>query len=179
MKLNLKLTIICNIFINITSSFHMINSNLPLNNIYSKKFDSSITSHYIHSEVNNNLDFNSLETSNLENNIDLPTSYLLGLNNFDLEQKKIDFITNNLCKDKDSGVNLIKIISKKLPEFDSIAPKVLHLNDQIIDFALNCHLLPTIIQKNLVLFSINFAIWGDEMGSQFLKFYYDLVYHCL
>lgn len=127
--------------------------------------------------LNNNLPNLDLHVNSFSNNFE--TTNLIASTKFDIDQKKIDFITNHICKDKESGINLIKLISKKLPDFDSIAPKVLHLNDQIIDFALNSNIFPTLIQKKIVLFSINFAIWGDEMGSQFLKFYYNLVHHCL
>ncbi len=181
----LKVFLLGNLLIKLGNALNVGNINhLNTNNINLIKSDYSINQ-----LANNHLDnyYDISSNNQIYNQEELSktifpnfgTSDLLANNNFDLEQKKIDFITNNICKDRESGINLIKLISKKLPEFDSIAPKVLHLNDQIIDFALNTDVLPTFIQKKIVLFSINFAIWGDEMGSQFLKFYYDLVHHCL
>lgn len=113
------------------------------------------------------------------------TSYLLSSNDFYVnnDAPKIchhkSMIIDNICQSPDNGIKVIKFIAGSLPKLDSIAPKILHVNDIIIDFALNNNFLPIEIKKKLVLLSINFAINGDEMGSKFLKFFYDLVENCL
>ena len=88
-------------------------------------------------------------------------------------------IIDNICQTQDNGIKVIKFIASSLPKLDSIAPQILHMNDIIIDYALNNEFLPIEIKKKIVLISINFAINGDEMGSKFLKFSYDLVESCL
>ena len=90
-----------------------------------------------------------------------------------------NIMIDNICHDPDNGAKIIKIIASSLPKFDSIAPKILHFNDMMIDFALNNDFLSIEIKKKIVLFSINIAINGDEMGSKFLKFFYELVESCL
>lgn len=113
------------------------------------------------------------------------TTYLISTKDVDVNDvsQKIcphkNMIIDNICQSPDNGIKIIKFIAGSLPKLDSIAPKILHMNDMIIDFALNNNFLPIEIKKKLVLLSINFAINGDEMGSKFLKFFYDLVENCL
>ncbi len=88
-------------------------------------------------------------------------------------------IVDCLCSDQQKGVDIVKSISSLLPKLDSIAPQILHANDQIIDFTLNSNWLPSNLQKQIVLNSIKFSQFGDNMGSHFLQMYYDLVDKCL
>ena len=84
-----------------------------------------------------------------------------------------------LCSDQEKGIQVVKTISSLLPKLDSIAPQILHANDQIIDCTLNSNWLPADLQKKIVLNSIKFSQFGDNMGSNFLQMYYDLVDKCL
>ena len=88
-------------------------------------------------------------------------------------------IVDCLCSDQEKGIEVIKSISSLLPKLDSIAPQILHANDQIIDFTLNSNWIPPNLQKQIVLHSIKFSQFGDNMGSHFLQMYYDLVDKCL
>ena len=137
-----------------------------------------VTTHPL--DIGNVPTFN-LNTISITNN-KIMTSNLLATNNDILDEKicthKV-LIVNNMCQSSDNGIKIIKFIASSLPKFDSIAPKILHLNDVIIDFALNNDFLPVELQKQIVLLSIKFAINGDEMGSKFLHFFYDLVESCL
>ena len=88
-------------------------------------------------------------------------------------------IVECLCSDQEKGIHVVKSISSLLPKLDSIAPQILHANDQIIDATLNSNWLPGDLQKKIVLNSIKFSQFGDNMGSYFLQMYYDLVDKCL
>ena len=119
------------------------------------------------------------------NNQEITNSYLLAIKDIDVNNvnEKIchhkNIIIDNICQSPDNGIKIIKLIANSLPKLDSIAPKILHFNDMMIDFSLNNDFLPIEIKKKIVLLSINIAINGDEMGSKFLKFFYDLVENCL
>ena len=84
-----------------------------------------------------------------------------------------------LCSDTEKGIQVVKSISSLLPKLDSIAPQILHANDKIIDFTLNCDWITDELQKKIVLNSIRFSQFGDNMGSYFLQMYYELVDRCL
>lgn len=88
-------------------------------------------------------------------------------------------IVDCLCSDSEKGIEVVKTISSLLPKLDCIAPQILHANDQIIDATLNSNWLPGDLQKKIVLNSIKFSQFGDNMGSYFLQMYYDLVDKCL
>ena len=84
-----------------------------------------------------------------------------------------------LCSDQEKGIQVVKTISSLLPNLDSIAPQILHANDKIIEATLNSNWLPADLQKRIVLNSIKFSQFGDNVGSYFLQMYYDLVDKCL
>ena len=84
-----------------------------------------------------------------------------------------------VCSNPDKGIQVVKTISSLLPKLDSIAPQILHANDQIIDCTLNSEWIPDDLQKKIVLNSIKFSQFGDNMGSYFLDMYYNLVDKCL
>ena len=84
-----------------------------------------------------------------------------------------------VCSNPDKGIQVVKTISSLLPKLDSIAPQILHVNDQIIDCTLNSEWIPDDLQKKIVLNSIKFSQFGDNMGSYFLDMYYNLVDKCL
>lgn len=74
---------------------------------------------------------------------------------------------------------LIKYSSSLLPAMDGIAHHVLTFNQNFINFVLDNDLITLEIKKKLVLFSIQAAQNGDNMGSSILEFYYNMVNHLL
>jgi hypothetical protein len=84
-----------------------------------------------------------------------------------------------LCSNPYKGIEVVKSISSLLPKLDSIAPQILHANEQIIEATLNNNWIPSEFQKKIVLGSIKYSQFGDNMGSHFLQMYYDLVDKCL
>lgn len=84
-----------------------------------------------------------------------------------------------LCSNPDKGIEVVKSISSLLPKLDSIAPQILHANEKIIEATLNNNWIPSEFQKRIVLGSIKYSQFGDNMGSHFLQMYYDLVDKCL
>mgnify|MGYP001282101736 FL=1 len=81
--------------------------------------------------------------------------------------------------DKDLGKFIVKQTSSLLPHVDTIGHKVLHANNEFITYILNLHSLSDNVKKDIVLFSIRLAQYGDDAGSHMLQFYYDLVDKCL
>ena len=82
-------------------------------------------------------------------------------------------------EDKDLGRFIVEQTSSLLPHVDTIGHKVLHANNEFITYILNLHTLPDNIKKDIVLFSIRLAQYGDNAGAHMLQFYYDLVDKCL
>ena len=71
--------------------------------------------------------------------------------------------------------DVVKLISAGLPRVDSIGHKILHANDIYINNILNNPNIPHDLQKTLILTSIKLAQYGDDMGSQLLQTYYNIV----
>ena len=84
-----------------------------------------------------------------------------------------------ISEDKDLGRFIVGQTSSLLPHVDTIGHKVLHANNEFITYILNLHTLPDNIKKEIVLFSIRLAQYGDNAGAHMLQFYYDLVDKCL
>ena len=84
-----------------------------------------------------------------------------------------------ISEDKDLGRFIVEQTSSLLPHVDTIGHKVLHANNEFITYILNLHTLPDNIKKEIVLFSIRLAQYGDNAGAHMLQFYYDLVDKCL
>tara|TARA_B100000524_G_C23631109_1_gene363150 strand:+ start:195 stop:653 length:459 start_codon:yes stop_codon:yes gene_type:complete len=78
-----------------------------------------------------------------------------------------------------TGNEVVKLISAGLPHVDSIGHKILHANDIYINNILNNPNIPHELQKTLILTSIKLAQYGDDMGSNLLTLYYNLVDYCL
>ena len=70
---------------------------------------------------------------------------------------------------------IVKKITGILPQVDSFAGYVLHTNDVLINKILNNSDLSLDIKKKLVLFLIELIQNGDNVGSQLLQYYHDLV----
>ena len=78
-----------------------------------------------------------------------------------------------------TGNEVVKLISAGLPHVDSIGHNILHANDIYINNILNNPNIPHDLQKILILSSIKLAQYGDDMGSNLLTLYYNLVNYCL
>tara|TARA_A100001015_G_scaffold321633_1_gene453591 strand:+ start:5308 stop:5826 length:519 start_codon:yes stop_codon:yes gene_type:complete len=77
------------------------------------------------------------------------------------------------------GKETVKLISSALPNVDSIGHQILHANNIYINDILNNPKIPHELQKELILVSIKLAQYGDDMGSNLLQLYYDIVEKCL
>ena len=78
-----------------------------------------------------------------------------------------------------AGKETVKFVSSALPHVDSIGHQILHANNIYINNILTNPNIPHDIQKMLILASIKLAQYGDDMGSELLKMYYNLVENCL
>jgi hypothetical protein len=74
------------------------------------------------------------------------------------------------------GKKIVLEVSSVLPKVDSIGHKVLHANNEFIAnvLALDDN-VPHDAKKQIILFSIKMAQYGDDMGSVLLQQYYDMV----
>lgn len=77
------------------------------------------------------------------------------------------------------GNNVVKSISAALPHVDNIGHNILHANNIFINDILNNPILDHDTQKAIILFSIKLAQHGDDMGSQLLQMYYNIVDYSL
>ena len=77
------------------------------------------------------------------------------------------------------GNSVVKSISAALPHVDNIGHKVLHANGKLINAILDNNILDHDTQKAIILFSIKLAQQGDDMGSQLLQMYYNIVDYSL
>ena len=77
------------------------------------------------------------------------------------------------------GNNVVKSISAALPHVDNIGHNILHANNIFINDILNNPVLDHDTQKAIILFSIKLAQHGDDMGSQLLQMYYNIVDYSL
>jgi hypothetical protein len=84
-----------------------------------------------------------------------------------------------LDDERNLGRVIVEKTSSLLPKVDTIGHKVLHANNEFISAVLNMDNLPHDLRKDIVLWSIKLAQYGDNMGSDMLQFYYDLVDRCL
>tara|TARA_B100001093_G_C26220065_1_gene755703 strand:- start:7 stop:447 length:441 start_codon:yes stop_codon:yes gene_type:complete len=80
---------------------------------------------------------------------------------------------------KNLGRLIVEISSSYLPKVDTIGHTILHANNEFITYILNLDNFPDNIKKDIVLWSIKLAQYGDNAGSQMLQMYYDLVDKCL
>lgn len=103
----------------------------------------------------------------------------LYLNNND-NYKLIDKILNiQIDEERNLGRIIVEKTSSLLPKVDTIGHTVLHANNEFISTVLNMKNLPHELRKDIVLWSIKLAQYGDNMGSDMLQLYYDLVDKCL
>tara|TARA_Y100000816_G_scaffold263790_1_gene222423 strand:- start:1663 stop:2094 length:432 start_codon:yes stop_codon:yes gene_type:complete len=98
------------------------------------------------------------------------------INNYKLIDKILDIKIENT---KNLGRVIVEKTSSYLPKVDNIGHNVLHANNEFISSILNMDTLPDNFKKEIVLFSIRLAQYGDNLGSHMLQLYYDLVDKCL
>lgn len=97
------------------------------------------------------------------------------LEDYNILDKVLDINIEN----KYLGRVLVERISELLPKVDTIGHKVLHANNEFIDYILNHTHYSDLMKKNIILASIKLSIMGDNFGSQLLHLYYDIVDKCL
>jgi hypothetical protein len=73
------------------------------------------------------------------------------------------------------GYLMVKIISSILPYVDTIGHKVLHMDDEIINYFINLENISPELKKNIILGIIHISQDGDHFGAQMLQLYYDIV----
>lgn len=105
-----------------------------------------------------------------------PTPSNLNDENYKLIDKILDI---KIDEERNLGRVIVENISSLLPKIDRIGHNVLHANNEFISAVLNMHDLPDDLRKDIVLCSIKLAQYGDNMGSDMLQLYYDLVDRCL
>lgn len=79
----------------------------------------------------------------------------------------------------ESGYFIVKAISSILPHVDGIGHKVLHADNELINYIIHCDDIPHNLRAKLILLSIRIAQMGDNFGTHMLQMYFDLVNHCL
>ena len=73
------------------------------------------------------------------------------------------------------GKDVVLSVSAALPKFDTIGHKILSANHDFIYDILHNEILSSPMKKEIILLSIRLAQMGDDMGSQILQYYYNLV----
>ena len=73
------------------------------------------------------------------------------------------------------GKDVVLSVSAALPKFDTIGHKILSANHDFIYDILHNEVLSSPMKKEIILLSIRLAQMGDDMGSQILQYYYNLV----
>ena len=97
-------------------------------------------------------------------------------NSYKLIDKILDI---KIDEERNLGRIIVEKTSSYLPKVDTIGHKVLHANNEFISTVLNMHDLPHDLRKDIVLWSIKLAQYGDNLGTHMLQMYYDLVDKCL
>ena len=85
------------------------------------------------------------------------------INNFFEEETKI------------IGKKIVLKMSSFLPHVDSIGHNVLHANNEFISSILSHDSINDDLKKEIILFSIRMAQYGDDFGSHLLQTYYNMV----
>jgi len=82
---------------------------------------------------------------------------------------------SNLHIKEESGKNIVLAVSSALPKFDTVGHNILSANHDFIFQVLHNDFLTPQMKKEIILLSIRLAQMGDDMGSQILQYYYNLV----
>ena len=80
---------------------------------------------------------------------------------------------------KPAGVYAVKQISSLLPKVDNIGHDILHANNQFISNIFDNKNIPDKYKKDIILMSVRLAHYGDDMGSEILQLYYNIIDYCL
>jgi len=75
--------------------------------------------------------------------------------------------------------NVILTVSSNLPNFDSVGHNILSANYNFIYYILHNEYLTHDMKKLIILDSIKLSQMGDNIGSNILQLYYNLVESCL
>ena len=109
-------------------------------------------------------------------------SYQLFLESERMEgvEHKLELMNNDLHHKANDigheiGYMMVKWISAILPHVDTIGHKVLHMDDEIINYFLNLDSLSPELKKQIILGIIHISQQGDHIGAQMLQLYYDIV----
>jgi hypothetical protein len=73
------------------------------------------------------------------------------------------------------GEVLVRMTTSALPKFDSVGHHVLHANEVLVSKILDNQYLDLETKKQVILWVINIAKHGDEMGSHILDWYSRLI----
>ena len=74
---------------------------------------------------------------------------------------------------------VIEQLSALLPKLDGFSHVVLKTNSNIINHIIADDTLTYEMKRKLILFTIKVVQDGDNVGSQILQTYFDIVNHCL
>lgn len=108
-------------------------------------------------------------------------------NNYNIQMKVFDkgnLVESDICnkifdikiiEDKRLGQYIVEKISSTLPSVDNIGHKVLHLNNEFINYILDNTMIDYSLKKEIILYSIKISQAGDNMGSNLLELYYNIV----
>lgn len=151
-------------------------SNFDINNVNDISKDSNIDYNLI-SDVKYDQVENSLNIKDVDNFVNINDLQ----NNIDNNLLSVDQETflNELSNNKKFGKFIVNSISSMLPKVDSIGHNVLHANNIFIADILGSEFIPEHLKRDIVLASIKLAIYGDNLGSHLLEFYYKIVDACL
>lgn len=107
-----------------------------------------------------------------------PTNSFVPFQDF-LNDQSIDHFSPILLSDahlkENIGKNIVLSVSATLPKFDTVGHNILSANHDFIYDILHSEILSPMMKKEIILFSIRLAQMGDDMGSQILQYYYNLV----
>lgn len=81
---------------------------------------------------------------------------------------------------KACGILILKSVSALLPYVDTIGHKVLHANNEFINYvlSLNEKYVPHKIKGKIILLMVRMAQSGDNFGGKMLQWYHDIVKSC-
>ena len=95
--------------------------------------------------------------------------------NFDI----IDNLLKTEIYNKPMNHIVIEQLSALLPKLDGFSHVVLKTNSNIINHIIADDTLSYEMKRKLILFTIKVVQDGDNVGSQILQTYFDIVNHCL
>ena len=126
--------------------------------------------------------------NNVNNKISYKKNYNIDYKkNYNINMKLLDdgnMIKSDICnmifdikiiENKRLGQYIVEKISSTLPLVDNIGHKVLHLNNEFINYILNNMNIDYSLKKEIILNSIKISQAGDDFGSTLLELYYNIV----